>query len=457
MIFVVLKEKNMKSRLDALEIPSDNPFQNCKLDREKYAKVLTDIVMTYKDGCVLALNGKWGTGKTTFVNMWQQSLVKEEFVTINFNAWKNDFISDPIIGLVGELKDSIKEMKTPEEQKMIITPLINTTAKLISKNKLTLIKGILKSFTNEDIVDSFEDTSLYKKQIDEYSSQKDAMEAFQSELTKIVNEIVSHSKDEEKESKPLVYIIDELDRCAPSYAVKVLERIKHLFSIPNVVFVLSIDKEQLAHSICGFYGSECINAEEYLKRFIDIEYSLPEPHINKFVDYLCEYYQFRLLNSASIRCFIEDFLYPKKVTLRQVEKIFAHTRLSLQMFKDEISETINIDMFMILVYYNVCEPDVYTKICSKEYSIQDLIKTIENGLRKDKVTNMKDLSDTVSLLISFYYEGDAKEIKWDNITFEVLDEDKIKSNCTGYKSEYYKSQYLSFFTDKIDLLDNFTY
>ena len=52
------------------------------------------------------------------------------------------------------------------------------------------------------------------------------------------------------------------------------------------------DKQQLLHSICGYYGSERLNAEEYLKRFIDIEYRLPDPDIDKFTNYLYDIYEF---------------------------------------------------------------------------------------------------------------------------------------------------------------------
>lgn len=57
----------MKIRHYELEIPPDEPFRNCKLNREQYAKVLTEIVETYSDGFVLAINNEWGTGKSTFV------------------------------------------------------------------------------------------------------------------------------------------------------------------------------------------------------------------------------------------------------------------------------------------------------------------------------------------------------------------------------------------------------
>ena len=94
------------------------------------------------------------------------------------------------------------------------------------------------------------------------------------------------------DGKPIVFIVDELDRCNPIYAVKTLERIKHLFSIPGIVFVLSIDKEQLCNSIKGYFGSEQLNAEEYLKRFIDYEYILPTPNIQQYCKYLYDQYNF---------------------------------------------------------------------------------------------------------------------------------------------------------------------
>ena len=84
--------------------------------------------------------------------------------------------------------------------------------------------------------------------------------------------------------KPQIFIVDELDRCRPTYAIEMLERIKHLFTIENVIFVLSVDQSVLHESIKGFYGSSSISAENYLRRFIDVEYCLPDPSIEKFIE-----------------------------------------------------------------------------------------------------------------------------------------------------------------------------
>ena len=72
----------MKIKHNEIEIDSENPFSNCKLDRQKFSNILTGIINSYSEGFVLAINNKWGTGKTTFIKMWQQDLKnKIPFIT----------------------------------------------------------------------------------------------------------------------------------------------------------------------------------------------------------------------------------------------------------------------------------------------------------------------------------------------------------------------------------------
>ena len=59
---------------------------------------------SFHDGFVMAVNGKWGTGKTTFIEMWKQQMQNEGYETIYYNVWENDYISDPLIGLIAEFK-----------------------------------------------------------------------------------------------------------------------------------------------------------------------------------------------------------------------------------------------------------------------------------------------------------------------------------------------------------------
>ena len=69
----------MLNNLGDLEIPNEDPFANCKLNRKKNGEILTQIVSLYRNGCVLAINGEWGTGETTFVKMWGKHLEMNKF------------------------------------------------------------------------------------------------------------------------------------------------------------------------------------------------------------------------------------------------------------------------------------------------------------------------------------------------------------------------------------------
>jgi len=85
----------------------------------------------------------------------------------------------------------------------------------------------------------------------------------------------------------VIVFVDELDRCRPPYAIALLERIKHLFGVPGVVFVLGVDRDQLGHSIRALYGAG-MDVDGYLRRFIDLAYHLPPASCEKFAIYLVQ-------------------------------------------------------------------------------------------------------------------------------------------------------------------------
>ena len=84
----------------------------------------------------------------------------------------------------------------------------------------------------------------------------------------------------ESTSRPLVFIIDELDRCRPTFAIELLERVKHIFDVPHLVFILGINRDELCNSLQSVYGE--IDANVYLRRFFDMEFSLPDIDSEQF-------------------------------------------------------------------------------------------------------------------------------------------------------------------------------
>ena len=95
----------MPFRPPEIVVPEDDPFVNDVLGREASARVLTQLISTLDQSFVLAIDSPWGTGKTTFLRMWLQSLRKEGCACLHFNAWETDFVEDPLVSLIGELSE----------------------------------------------------------------------------------------------------------------------------------------------------------------------------------------------------------------------------------------------------------------------------------------------------------------------------------------------------------------
>ena len=375
-------EKNLKSHSDEIDIPEEEPFKNCALDRKKYADILTDIVSVYsKSGCVLALNGEWGSGKTTFVKMWKQLLTKKGFQTLYFNAWESDYTTDPLIAMLSEFESL--NSKDGNYKK-----LISAGGRIVLSTGAVIIKDLIKKTTGIDsdaIGAAVDETSnIGNDYLKEYTEQKLSFKKFKESLKEFVKSNVS-------KSKPIVFFVDELDRCNPTYAVKVLERIKHLFDIPQIVFVLAVNKKQLSNAIKGYFGSWQMDADAYLRRFIDIEYTLPEPNLNKYCSYLYKMYNFDDFFNRARRIFLpnvdekEEFenitstiiTSNNHLSLRTIDKIFAHSRLALREFKPGYYSFPNI--FFLLCYWKITDSEFYNNIKIHKYNLQQLIVEIENG------------------------------------------------------------------------------
>jgi KAP family P-loop domain len=424
----------MNIRHNDVAIPEDDPFKNCKLGRKKYAEILTDIITSYSDGFVLAINNEWGTGKTTFVKMWKQHLKNNGFKTLYFNAWENDFESNPLIALLSELKSLI-----PKADDSSFKSLLSKGA-LITKSVIPgIIEAIAKKYIDVDGVSEAigklteAATDILKEEVDEYGSRKKGLIEFRNQLENFVKK--------NNEGKPLIFLIDELDRCRPTYAVEVLEQVKHFFNVPSIIFILSIDKVQLGNAVKGFYGSGEINAAEYLRRFIDLEYVIPKPSTEEFCRYLYNYFQFDDFFFSAQRKFHQELKGDKdsllkfsivlfdngNVTLRQQEKIFSHARVVLNLFGE--NNYVFPTLYILLIYIKTFHLDLYDKIKYRKLSPQDLLNELKSVYKlKIKEDDERMFTYVEALLVLFY-----------NNYYHTVDR---KSNITKYNNELGKSELL---------------
>lgn len=270
----------MTYRIDDLEIPNDNPFENDVLDRGKLVEFLSVLIGKLNGPFVMVLDAPWGSGKTTLVRMLRKILEKENFQCTYFNAWKADYASDPLVAMVS----TIDRIKTGDSQEA--DSPFHKHMGIVKKAVPALLKRVgvaaakLATYGALDLDDAMAERAIADSAgniagdvVDLFTRESDLLEKFRSELTEAVRQLIIQNPQNPRKPN-LVFFIDELDRCRPTFAIELLERVKHLFDIPNIVFVLSIDKQQLEASAKAIYGAES-NAAEYLRRFIDMEYSIP--------------------------------------------------------------------------------------------------------------------------------------------------------------------------------------
>ena len=278
-----------------IDVPLSDPFKNDLLGRKQSVEILTQIVGSFEGPCVLAVDAGWGEGKTTFLRIWERHLRQQEFTVVGFNAWETDFAGDPLVALSTELTDGLRKcMNKPLE------PEIRATKKALKEVLRRAVPGAIRLVTANvlDVSPLMEKelaqtlASYAESRLSEYQGAQKSFETFRGTLQEMAN-----SLSESGRGKPLIVMIDELDRCRPSYAVKLLEVAKHLFSVDHIVFVLAINRSELEHSIKALYGSG-FDASGYLRRFFDMEFRLPDPDRSEFID--------EALNTVGIKAYFSQ-------------------------------------------------------------------------------------------------------------------------------------------------------
>ena len=264
-----------------IEIPEHDPFKNDLLGREEPVKVLTNLIRSIEGPCVLAVDGAWGAGKTTFLNILSGNLRGHDFRVVEFSAWETDFADDPFLALTQELTASLCE-NVPASLQGRIEEVKKAAKEVLLRALPGTIRvataGILdvSPFVEKEAGQAL--ASYAQSKLDNYLEARKSLRAFKNMLEQLAAELARANND-----LPLVVVIDELDRCRPSYAVELLETAKHLFTVDHIVFVLALNRLELAHSICAVYGIG-FDAEGYLRRFFDVYFPLPESKRRPFIE-----------------------------------------------------------------------------------------------------------------------------------------------------------------------------
>ena len=256
-------------------------FENDKLERlifaDKLIRLSTIISNTniLPAGRVIAVDAPWGSGKSWIAKQLPKYFKSSSEIggSVYIDAFEFDFHQDPFVVVASAILQTY-------DANTVVVKNFKTTATDIMRTALPAIgKGVIKTGGKllnidageiyESIIEAGSEASekAIEKMLDTFSNTSATTIKFKEKLTELARI--------NGQNKPLVIIIDELDRCRPSFALEMLERIKHLFDVENVVFILFMHKLALHSAINKTYGAS-INAEEYLKKFISLTIGLPD-------------------------------------------------------------------------------------------------------------------------------------------------------------------------------------
>lgn len=286
-----------------------NFWEGDLLGRKESAQFLYRYV-TYKcsqphyreqEALCFAVDGEWGSGKSFFLKRWATELRHMGHPVIDFDSWVNDLSEDPLIGFMAELRDGLKEWeaKLPAGEKAprLVSEMVGGFRRAFLPTVGALAKGYVSSKFGKDVIEGVLSGDLssleamdgeefsagldvfLEKTLDEHKDIKLAVRKFRARL----KELLDLLGEKQIAQLPLFVVVDELDRCRPNYAIRLLEGVKHLFGAPNVCFVLSTNMRQMSQSVCAVYGNG-FDGVQYLKRFFAFEYVLPAPPVNRFCE-----------------------------------------------------------------------------------------------------------------------------------------------------------------------------
>ncbi|MBN1374329.1 hypothetical protein JW962_03305 [Candidatus Dojkabacteria bacterium] len=242
-----------------------------KFGLDKFADDLTNYLQVESEfvdeSFVLSLNSEFGSGKSTFFEMWMNELkaIDKIFEIVYVNAWESDFQGDPLLAIVSCLLDIEYSGKNSE-------PIKESAGKLC-KFALSIGNDVVQRVTGVDFIKAGEraeadnnnsKTKLGHACFELYEQRQKLFE----DLKKLLCETTRNS------DRSVLIIVDELDRCRPNYAIEFLETIKHFFDIKGLVFVLGVDKKQLASSAKALFG-QGLAFDRYYQKFVHRNVYLP--------------------------------------------------------------------------------------------------------------------------------------------------------------------------------------
>lgn len=388
----------------------------------------------------LILDGAWGCGKTTHAKRMRECLQRdycEEVKCIYWNAASSDYASDPLPMFAAALYDHIPQDNRKQYGKEAFTMCFGS----FMGGTLSVFRQIIESKTGVNfgkvVTDAEEVASALNIQHHIESQFSNFLEVAGNEKLRVdaARSLIQLVKD--GETQDLIIIIDELDRCRPDFALKMIESIKHLFDESGCKFILVMNKKSIYSAIMHLYGLTQEEAVLYLTKYIKMEFQLPRNVIDDLhikSEPCTIHYFFELMNKESetswrrgnrlLYSCVSHYIQIKKLQLRDIKKLVDTIRFIQSSIPQEkgLRYTVYLTcLICMLAYILSFKHDLTMRILAKDISSNEVMHAIEEFEYKPGSTliNDEEYFKYIRYVLDYFLaRGDEAKMK-------------VKESCNG--------------------------
>lgn len=385
--------------------------------RESIAESMCELICSAPAEAVspIALNGPWGSGKTTHA-LRIQKCIQEKYgdshQCLYWNAAHADFATDPLPMLAAVLYSETAQAGQEHFQALSLK-LCCSAAWTTTKTLANLFIEKKTGLNTKEILDSIskagdeadKDFKRFKQFLEEASSDAERIETAQA--------LINTARGE----KELVIIIDELDRCRPDFALKLIETIKHLFESEHCKFILIMNKIAMSHSVSHVYGLPIEEAEIYLNKLFKLNLHLPNIVYSPGDSVSCGKVYFTHLSQRNIDdsisgIFIKMLIDGENMQLREVEKWIRNLNILTRACPEQKLQQDDVMMIIAFVTYLVSfNQHLLTPLINKETTAETVLQAIHYPMdQMESDNNISHCKNKLFQLLSIYLAKGANQI-----------------------------------------------
>lgn len=411
------------------------------LNRDEIINKITEIIKSInceEDNRSFAIEGKWGIGKTFIADKIEEKFENEkDFIIFKYNAWSNNYYEEPLVAIITTMIDQLNDYyeatakglakeifrDTAKSLFEILKTICKSTAILLGRDKLVQVGEEVKKCSKKV---KHAESRMIENNVDNYNTLKQTLEKLRECLTKL--------------KKKIVFIVDEIDRCLPDYAIKVLERTHHLFEgLKGSMTIYSMDKSQLSNLIKTYYG-QGFSIDTYLQKFIEFSVKIDLGVLNEqcnliFDNFLSRFEDVEETEKTDLIKFFK--LLTKEINIRQkiriinrldkIHEIFVKDKCAFSVCYFEIFYIIFFDYYkektstFKINYFNTKDGfglEGYPKQIYPEIFASVQLNEVYIGVRKcDEIaiTSMKDYKSLLFVYLRYMQHEEDKMIKYNHI------------------------------------------